>query len=126
MTIRTTSIIYAAFLNITVKRGDDSLISISFTDPNNGDEAVALHLYSDLKMQIRRAPQDTTVVLELTIGNGLLISGNQMEILNITIPGTDALESDTTYYYDVEGTIDDGNRTILEGTIGVSPDVTRD
>ena len=121
----TASLIYAAQLKLTIKRGDTSEIAVSFTNPNDSDNPLNLLAFSDLTMQVKRSTQSTVALLTLTIGNGLSISGNDNETLTILMEDGGGLAADTIYVYDVQGLLSSEPRTILTGTIKVVADVTR-
>ena len=121
-----TSLVYAAQLRMTIKRGDASVVSVTFTNPNDGGNPLNLSGFDDLTMQVRLAPTDPDVLLTLTQGDGLDVSGDDNEILTITFDDGGGLGAERTYVYDVQGLINTSDpRTILEGTIKVESDVTR-
>ena len=118
------SSIYAAELNITIYRGDTQSISVTFTDPNDGDGALDLSAYSTLLMQIKQTSSSASL-LDLSLGSGLTVSGASNNVLTIDLTSAQASLSAGTYKYDIEGiTADPITRTIMQGNFIVSQDIT--
>jgi len=120
------STLFAAKLSYTIKKGDDSAIGVSFTDPNNSGIPLDLSQFTDLKMQVKIAPEGDVHLFELNTGNlGLSIGGTNSEVLTIVISRVDSTQRPGTYFYDVQGIISGELRTILEGKLKIEGDVTR-
>lgn len=119
--------IYAAQLNITIKKADTASIIATLTDPNNSDAPVDLSAYDELLMQIKSQKAASTSLLELTLGSGLSITGVSNNELTIDITATQATLDAATLFYDVQGTNTGTGlvRTLLTGTFIVSDDVSR-
>jgi len=118
-----TNTIYAAELNLEIKQGDSSIIEVTFTDPNSAGDPLDLTTFTDLKMQVKAVKADALPIFELT--NQLGISGTNNEVLTIPLSATNTNLYPSDYYYDIQGLQGSEVRTILEGIIQVSGDVTR-
>ena len=119
--------IYAAELNITIKKADTASILATLTDPNNSDAAVDLSAYDELLMQVKQQKALGTSIFELTLSNGLSVTGVSSNELTIDITPNQATMDAATYFYDVQGTNTTSGlvRTVLTGSFIVSDDVSR-
>ncbi len=74
-----------------------------------------------VEMHIRRA--DDSLVISLTIGNGVAVDGN---VITISIPSstTAIMADDVMYSYDIEIRDGDVIRTILSGPVNVMKQIT--
>lgn len=110
--------ISAAQYDIKYYRNDELDLNITVTD-SDGD-AVDLS-GKTLVMQIKAKKTDSTSLYELTVGDGITVSGASNNI--VTFSGTYDL-SEKAYFYDMENQTD--NKTIMEGKFIVTGDVTRE
>jgi len=78
------------------------------------------------RMQIRESHSSPTYAIELTVGNGITITGATGQIsITITAGATAALQA-RTYVYDIELVAPDTTvQRLMEGKFVVTPEVTR-
>lgn len=112
--------ILAAQLDIDMKRGDTTVFTLTFTDPNDSDNPYDLSVFTSLKMQARKGKD---VGFELNLSDGLEVTGAENNILTISISAERATLYRDSYKYDIEG-IGTSVTTILEGALRISGDVT--
>jgi hypothetical protein len=81
--------------------------------------------FTTITLQIKHS-KSAPAIIELSVGNGLVISGVGSNILSVAITATQARLLDCeTYYYDVLMSKPASNVYYLEGKVTVKQTVTR-
>jgi hypothetical protein len=109
-------------VDFTVRQNQQYDIDFTF---KKDDEPIALTDYTAIKLQVKRN-KSSSAIIELSLGNGLVISGDDSNILktSFTAAQTKTL-SCQTYYYDVLMVKPTSNTYYIEGTITVKATGTR-
>lgn len=92
-------------------QGDSLAFTVELTYENGDEYDLTGH---DANMQLRRS--DGSIVLTLTVGDGISIAGNVLTI-SISADDTEDLDPSYTYLYDVEIENGTSRRTVVSGTI---------
>jgi hypothetical protein len=116
--------IYAANEDFEIKKGDGISITVIFLDPNDSDNPLDLTQFTDLIMQVKHNKEDADFLFELK-DPALVIGGADNNELSILLTSTETTLYPKDYFYDIQGNLSGGIRTILEGILKVSGDVTR-
>ena len=111
------------YLNLTFSQGATWKLSFAYTD-GSGDP-IDLTNYT-ANMQARVSYDSTSVALNLTSGTGITLGGTAGTV-NLLVPAaTTATIGAAQYVYDMELVSASGEVTrIIEGTLTVTPEVTR-
>lgn len=112
----------AVTYNTVIEQGADWYVNFQWTAPNGTPINVTGYTAA---LQIRTSPLAKTAVLTLTNGNGITITGAQgLFAIHATAAQTTAI-TNGTYAYDMEITGSGIVTRLVQGTINVSPQVTR-
>lgn len=110
-------------LNLTFSQGATWKLALTYT--NAQGVPVNLTNYT-ARMQARSSYDSTAVALNLTSGSGITLGGTAGSINLLVAASTTATIGAAQYVYDME-LISDSNEVtrLLEGTLVVTPEVTR-
>lgn len=112
----------AATYNTTIDQGADWYINFTYENPNGTPVNITGYTAA---LQVRTSPLAKTTVLSLTTGAGITITGaTGLIACHATAAQTTAI-TDGKYAYDLEITGSGIVTRIIQGTIQVSPQVTR-
>lgn len=112
----------AATYNTTIDQGADWFINFTYENPNGTPVNITGYTAA---LQIRTSPLAKTTVLSLTNGSGITITGaTGLIACQATAAQTTAI-TNGRYAYDLEITGSGIVTRIIQGTIEVSPQVTR-
>lgn len=113
----------AGTYNTVIDQGADWFLNFTYENPNGTPINITGYTAA---LQVRTSPLAKTAVLTLTTENGgLVISGNQGRIeAHATATQTSAI-TNGKYAYDLEITGSGVVTRLVQGTIQVSPQVTR-
>lgn len=100
-----------------------STLSKVFTYQDSTGTPVDLTGYS-ARMQLRTEPDSTTVILELTTGNGRISLGGVAGTITLDVLATD-MTFYGTYVYDLELVTGTTVTSLIYGQIVIRPEVTR-
>jgi hypothetical protein len=108
--------------DFSVRQNETYAVDIDFS---NGVAPINLTLFDAIKLQIKYS-KSAPAIVELTIGNGLEVSGVNSNMLRVelTADQTKILTCDS-YYYDILMSNPSSNIYYLEGKITVRNSVTR-
>jgi len=108
--------------NLIIEQGTDFSFSVTLKDPVTG-LVINLTGYT-FAAQIREEYSSAAVLQAFTIDNSVPTTG--VITLSISNANTSLLEAQKTFYYDIEGVNTSSKKfRILEGSVYVSPEVTR-
>jgi hypothetical protein len=109
-----------AVYNIQAYQADTLRFFVDFFEDGNPYD---LTQFSEWKMQVKKTPAATLSYIDLSLGDGLSISSNRM---NIEVSKERMNIDPLNYVYDIEGNNVGGDRkTILQGAFNIEADVTR-
>lgn len=113
----------AGTYHMKIEKGSTLSLVLTYADAN--DTAIDLSGYS-ARMQIRKRMNDSNAILEATTENGYITLGGNAGTVTISIPASvtatlDAVEA----VYDIELVNGSIVTRLVEGTVEVSPEVTR-
>jgi len=114
-------------LNIKLIRGNNKIYNLAFFDTSlDGlDVPIDLTVYDSITMDVKKDKNiDATIIQTYTIGDGLTISGDDDNILEINFERNFTTTNDTQYYYDILFEKDDIFQTLVGGVINITPIVT--
>lgn len=112
----------AGTLNLTLAQGSTWSVTLTYKDANGA--AINLSGYS-AAMQVRVSHAATSTVLSLTSGSGITLGGAAGTItISVTAIATAAIEAGT-YVYDLELVTGATVTRLIEGSLTVTPEVTR-
>jgi len=112
----------ASTYNTVIDQGADWFVNFTYQNPNG--TPINITGYS-AALQVRTSPLARTTVLSLTNGSGITITGaSGLLAVHATAAQTGAI-APGTYAYDLEITGSGIVTRLVQGTIQVSPQVTR-
>lgn len=107
------------YYNIRAYRNDTLQRTFTIVDANDNPISLA---NADVKMQIRKQP-DSAVLMELTEGNGLTVSGGGNNVINLS--KVIDIDECGNYMYDLQATFTSGVvSTYVAGSFNVIKDIT--
>lgn len=112
----------AGTLNLTLAQGSTWSVTLTYKDANGA--AINLTGYS-AAMQVRASHDASSAVLSLTSGAGLTLGGAAGTITISVAAATTATIEAGTYVYDLELTTGSTVTRLVEGSLTVTPEVTR-
>lgn len=112
----------AGTLNLTLAQGSTWSVTLTYKDANGA--AINLSGYT-AAMQVRASHAASTTVLSLTSGSGITLGGAAGTITITASAATTAAIEAGTYVYDLELTTGSTVTRLVEGSVTVTPEVTR-
>lgn len=113
----------AGTYHMKIEKGSTLSLVLTYTDSN--DAAIDLSGYA-ARMQVRKRMNDSNAILEATTENGYLALGGNAGTVTVSIPASVTATLDTVEaVYDIELVNGSIVTRLIEGTVEVSPEVTR-
>jgi len=113
----------AGTYHMKIEKGSTLSLVLTYTDAN--DAVINLSGYT-ARMQIRKRMNDSNAILEATTENGYITLGGSAGTVTISIPASVTATLDTVEaVYDIELVNNSIVTRLVEGTVEVSPEVTR-
>ena len=110
-------------LNLTFSQGATWKLSLTYN--NSEGQPINLTNYT-ARMQARASYDSTATALNLTSGSGITLGGTAGTIALLVDATTTATIGAAQYVYDMELVSNSGEVTrLIEGTLSVTPEVTR-
>jgi hypothetical protein len=112
---------------IEIKRGETYNIVLTFTeDADPTPLPIDLSIYDNIKADFREGPAEySTLVFSKELGDGITISGDDDNILTISISSADTeLMQEGNYYFDIRFTAGAAVSIEVEGIFNVTQNIT--